>query len=87
MSNQHLEAVISELSAQVTRQSIQIAELQKQLTDMQAAMICELEASKSTIFSIKAAIENNEKAFTDKFSELQARFDSSMEIGVVKKSQ
>ncbi|EPL3992792.1 hypothetical protein M2010_003850 [Providencia stuartii] len=40
MSNQHLEAVISELSAQVTRQSIQIAELQKQLTDMQAAMSC-----------------------------------------------
>lgn len=40
MSNQHLEAVISELSAQVTRQSIQIAELQKQLTDIQATMSC-----------------------------------------------
>ncbi|EPS6101739.1 hypothetical protein ACVGDE_002351 [Providencia stuartii] len=40
MSNQHLEAVISELSARVTSQGIQIAELQKQLTDMQAAMSC-----------------------------------------------
>lgn len=44
MSNQHLEAVISELSARVTSQGIQIAELQKQLTDMQAAMSCELDA-------------------------------------------
>ncbi|WER21478.1 hypothetical protein P2E05_15550 [Providencia stuartii] len=42
MSNQHLEAVISELSARVTQQSAQIEELQKQLTDMQAAMSCEL---------------------------------------------
>ncbi|HEM7519101.1 TPA: hypothetical protein U2J46_003493 [Providencia stuartii] len=87
MSNQNLEQTVAALSAQVTHQHAQIAELQKQLTDMQAAMSCELEASKSTIFSIQAAIENNEKAFTDKFSELQARFDSSMEIGVVKKSQ
>lgn len=37
--------------------------LEKQLNDMQAAMSCDLEASKSTIFSIQAAIENNEKAF------------------------
>ncbi|MEQ4621233.1 hypothetical protein ABN056_08395 [Providencia vermicola] len=42
MSNQHLESVISELSARVTSQDIQIAELQKQLTDMQEAMSCEL---------------------------------------------
>ncbi|WP_272578230.1 MULTISPECIES: hypothetical protein [unclassified Providencia] len=42
MSNQHLESAISELSARVTQQSAQIEELQKQLTDMQAAMSCEL---------------------------------------------
>lgn len=78
MSNQHLEAVISELSAQVTRQSIQIAELQKQLTDTQAAMICELEASKSTIFSIQATINANEKAFADTVSQLESRFASSL---------
>ncbi|HHO0144940.1 TPA: hypothetical protein ACRR3W_002450 [Providencia stuartii] len=40
MSNQHLEAVISELSARVTQQSAQIEELQKQLTDIQATMSC-----------------------------------------------
>ncbi|EOY9128557.1 hypothetical protein ACQFZT_004309 [Providencia stuartii] len=78
MSNQHLEAVISELSAQVTRQSIQIAELQKQLTDTQAAMSCELEASKSTIFSIQATIDANEKAFADTVSQLESRFASSL---------
>ncbi|MEY0728417.1 MULTISPECIES: hypothetical protein [Providencia] len=53
-----------------------VTALEKQLTDMQAAMSCDLEASKSTIFSMQATIEANEKAFTDKFSELQARFDS-----------
>ncbi|WP_336192909.1 hypothetical protein [Providencia stuartii] len=41
MSNQYLEAVISELSARVTQQSAQIEELQKQLIDMQAAMSCD----------------------------------------------
>ncbi|MEQ5553916.1 hypothetical protein ABN349_01020 [Providencia rettgeri] len=40
-----------------------VTALEKQLTDMQAAMSCDLEASKSTIFSIQATIENNEKAF------------------------
>lgn len=40
-----------------------VTALEKQLNDMQAAMSCDLEASKSTIFSIQAAIENNEKAF------------------------
>lgn len=49
MSNQHLEAVISELSAQVTRQSIQIAELQKQLTDMQAKVSCDLDVLSASI--------------------------------------
>ncbi|MEQ4692645.1 hypothetical protein [Providencia manganoxydans] len=40
MSNRHLEQAIAELSAQVTHQYAQIAELQKQLTDMKAAMSC-----------------------------------------------
>ncbi|MFS4412459.1 hypothetical protein [Providencia sp. T47] len=38
MSNKHLEQEIATLSAQVTQQNAQIEELQKQLTDMQAAM-------------------------------------------------
>lgn len=53
MSNQHLEAVISELSARVTSQGIQIAELQKQLTDMQAAMSCELDALSARIVTVE----------------------------------
>ncbi|MBG5919454.1 hypothetical protein [Providencia stuartii] len=53
MSNQHLESVISELSARVTSQDIQIAELQKQLNDMQAAMSCELESGTMTKVKIK----------------------------------
>ncbi|AVL39414.1 hypothetical protein V6N22_000819 [Providencia stuartii] len=55
-----------------------VAALEKQLTDMQAAMICELEASKSTIFSIKATIDANEKAFVDTVSQLESRFASSL---------
>ncbi|EPB3780215.1 hypothetical protein ACRGNN_000595 [Providencia stuartii] len=78
MSNQHLEAVISELSARVTQQSAQIEELQKQLTDMQAKVSCELDASKSTIFSIQATIDANEKAFADTVSQLESRFASSL---------
>ncbi|EPZ3879474.1 hypothetical protein ACXNKM_004017 [Proteus mirabilis] len=35
MSNQDLEALVSTLSAQVVQQGQQIAELQKQLADMQ----------------------------------------------------
>lgn len=42
MSNQHLESKISALSAEVDQQGAKIAELQKQLTDMQAAMSCDL---------------------------------------------
>nr|WP_282554826.1 hypothetical protein [Providencia stuartii] len=78
MSNQHLEQTVAALSAQVTHQYAQIAELQKQLTDMQAAMSCELEASKSTIFSIQATINANEKAFADTVSQLESRFTSSL---------
>ncbi|MEI9533001.1 hypothetical protein [Moellerella wisconsensis] len=40
MSNQHLEQEIAALSARVTHQNAQIADLEKQLTDMQAAMSC-----------------------------------------------
>ncbi|QQO61347.1 hypothetical protein JI723_13830 [Providencia manganoxydans] len=57
MSNQYLEAVISELSARVTQQSAQIEELQKQLTDMQAAMSCDAFSIKEgEIFIEKKAI-------------------------------
>ncbi|WP_275076866.1 hypothetical protein [Providencia rettgeri] len=52
--------------------------LEKQLNDMQAAMSCDLEASKSTIFSIQATIDANEKAFADTVSQLESRFDSSL---------
>lgn len=44
MSSKHLEQAIATLSAQVTQQNAKIEELQKQLTDMQAAMSCELDA-------------------------------------------
>ncbi|WP_285315756.1 hypothetical protein [Providencia rettgeri] len=89
MSRNIKKARITRISKVKADRSLEerVTALEKQLNDMQAAMSCDLEASKSTIFSIQAAIENNEKAFTDKVSELQARFDSSMEIGVVKKSQ
>ncbi|HEK0786508.1 TPA: hypothetical protein SMP78_000636 [Proteus mirabilis] len=40
MSNQSLEVLVSTLSAQVVKQEHQIAELQKQLADMQKATIC-----------------------------------------------
>ncbi|MEX0397331.1 hypothetical protein KDV94_15765 [Providencia rettgeri] len=53
MSNQHLEAVISELSARVTQQSAQIEELQKQLNDMQAAMSCEFNMLSARIVTVE----------------------------------
>lgn len=87
MSSKHLEQAIATLSAQVTQQNAKIAELEKQLNDMQAAMSCDMEASKSTIFSVQAAIENNEKAFNETLRGLQSRFDSPMEVGGTKKSQ
>lgn len=55
-----------------------VTALEKQLNDMQAAMSCDLEASKSTIFSIQATIDANEKAFADTVSQLESRFDSSL---------
>ncbi|EMZ5055789.1 hypothetical protein ABDX07_003407 [Proteus mirabilis] len=62
MSNQNLEVLVSTLSAQVVQQGQQIAELQKQLADMQLTS-CELEdidnASKENaqlIESLKLAI-------------------------------
>lgn len=63
MSNQHLESAISALSAQVDQQGAKIAELQKQLTDLQASMSCDLSAASASIFQVKAAIEANEQAF------------------------
>ncbi|EMF7616547.1 hypothetical protein ACSQ49_004385 [Providencia stuartii] len=53
MSNKHLEQTIATLSAQVTQQNVQIAELQKQLTDMQAAMSCELDALSARIVTVE----------------------------------
>lgn len=78
MSSKHLEQAIATLSAQVTQQNAKIEELQKQLTDMQAKVSCELDASKSTIFSIQATIDANEKAFADTVSQLESRFASSL---------
>ena len=43
MSNQNLEVLVSALSAQVERQGQQIAELQKQLADMQKATSCDFQ--------------------------------------------
>lgn len=57
MSNQHLEQTVAALSAQVTHQYAQIAELQKQLTDTQAAMSCDAFSIKEgEIFIEKKAI-------------------------------
>ncbi|EEG85598.1 hypothetical protein PROPEN_02405 [Proteus penneri ATCC 35198] len=55
MSNQHLEVLVSTLSAQVVQQGHQIAELQKQLASMQLTS-CELEAINSATL---VAISNN----------------------------
>ncbi|HEJ9486104.1 TPA: hypothetical protein SMM93_001494 [Proteus mirabilis] len=48
MSNQNLEVLVNALSVQVVKQEHQIAELQKQLADMQKATSCELEAIRET---------------------------------------
>ncbi|EOD8958573.1 hypothetical protein VU602_19695 [Providencia stuartii] len=57
MSNKHLEQTIATLSAQVTQQNVQIAELQKQLTDMQAKVSCDAFSIKEgEIFIEKKAI-------------------------------
>ncbi|MEQ5044244.1 hypothetical protein ABN117_13900 [Providencia manganoxydans] len=62
MSNQHLEAVISELSARVTQQSAQIEELQKQLTDMQAAMSCDMDQICLTSKNMNEALQQQLKS-------------------------
>lgn len=49
MSNQNLEMLVNTLSAQVVKQEHQIAELQKQLADMQKATSCELENIRTKI--------------------------------------
>lgn len=41
MSNQNLEVLVNALSAQVVKQEHQIAELQKQLVDIQKATSCD----------------------------------------------
>ncbi|EMY6303046.1 hypothetical protein AB7Y49_02285 [Providencia vermicola] len=74
MSNQHLEAVISELSARVTSQDIQIAELQKQLNDMQAAMSCEFSALSADILRVHVTLNSNEEAYQRILSTLQANY-------------
>lgn len=48
MSNKNLEVLVSTLSAQVEREGQQIAELQKQLADMQKATSCDLGAIRET---------------------------------------
>ncbi|MEQ5753572.1 hypothetical protein ABN363_00470 [Providencia rettgeri] len=65
MSRNIKKAQITRISKVKADRSLEerVIALEKQLTDMQAAMSCDLEASKSTIFSIQATIENNEKAF------------------------
>ncbi|EPM3466515.1 hypothetical protein ACTLKF_004358, partial [Providencia stuartii] len=54
MSSKHLEQAIATLSAQVTQQNAKIAELEKQLTDMQAAMSCEFSALSARITAIES---------------------------------
>ncbi|WP_342639808.1 hypothetical protein [Proteus faecis] len=56
MSNQNLEVLVNTLSAQVVQQGQQIAELQKQLADMQKATSCELDVISNTGLM---AISNN----------------------------
>lgn len=49
MSNQNLEVLVNALSVQVVKQEHQIAELQKQLADMQKTTSCELENIRAKI--------------------------------------
>lgn len=72
MSSKHLEQAIATLSAQVTQQNAKIAELQKQLTDMQAAMSCELNALSADILRVHAILNYNEEAYQRILSTLQA---------------
>ncbi|EPJ9196981.1 hypothetical protein N4315_000318 [Proteus mirabilis] len=54
MSNQNLEVLVSTLSAQVERQGQQIAELQKQLADMQKATSCDLDILSTRITAVES---------------------------------
>ncbi|EMF0919297.1 hypothetical protein AAH235_003941 [Providencia stuartii] len=72
MSSKHLEQAIATLSAQVTQQNAKIEELQKQLTDMQAAMSCEFSAISADILRVHATLNSNEEAYQRILSSLQA---------------
>ncbi|MDH2324860.1 hypothetical protein QDQ80_21475 [Providencia rettgeri] len=78
MSQNIKKARITRISKVKAARSLEerVTALEKQLSDMQAAMSCDLEASKSTIFNMQATIDANEKTFADKVGELQTRFDS-----------
>lgn len=54
MINQNLEVLVSALSAQVERQGQQIAELQKQLADMQKATSCDLDILSTRITAVES---------------------------------
>ncbi|WP_273839254.1 hypothetical protein [Providencia rettgeri] len=64
-----------------------VTTLEKQLTDMQAAMSCDLSVANTSMLQVRAAIEASEQAFRETLNKLQSRFDSSMEVGVTRKSQ
>ncbi|MDD9341222.1 MAG: hypothetical protein PV362_16580 [Providencia heimbachae] len=66
MSNQHLELAINELSARVTQQDIKIAELQKQLTNMQASRKLE----NAMMNEIQNAMLASDQAFCSSLSKL-----------------
>lgn len=59
MSNQNLEVLVSTLSAQVVQQGQQIAELQKQLADMQKATSCYFQIKNNETFIKEAVIKSD----------------------------
>ncbi|EPG4007231.1 hypothetical protein I9Y56_000975 [Providencia stuartii] len=62
MSSKHLEQAIATLSAQVTQQNVQIAELQKQLTDIQATMSCDMDQICLTSKNMNEALQQQLKS-------------------------
>lgn len=54
MSNQNLEVLVNKLSAQVVSQGYQIAELQKQLADIQKATSCDLDILSTRITAVES---------------------------------
>ncbi|MCX2589967.1 hypothetical protein OQ435_17520 [Proteus penneri] len=54
MINQNLEVLVDKLSAQVVQQGQQIAELQKQLADMQKATSCDLDILSTRITAVES---------------------------------